>query len=367
MSNSSLQKSISTSVEITIRLIFLFILIAWCLSILLPFISIVLWSVIIAVSVEPIYTAINNKLGSKPAWASFIVVLVFLTIIILPSYFAVNALVSNVSEISETFEKGSIVVPPPDESVADWPLIGEKLYGAWSAASSNLEKFLGSYQEQLANLGKWLMSTVLGIGIGILQFILSIIIAGVLLATTGTGNFAKQIFGKLVGKRGDEFATLCDKTVKNVTKGILGVAFIQSFLLGVLFLLAGVPYAAVWAALVLLLGIIQLPPTLVSIPIIIWLYSAISPTMATVWTILILLASLSDNILKPILLGKGAPVPMLIIFLGAIGGFILSGFIGLFTGAIVLSLGYELFMAWLEEGEVESASADENAGESNAA
>jgi predicted PurR-regulated permease PerM len=351
MNNSSLHKSISTSIEITIRLIFLFILIAWCLSILLPFISIVLWAVIIAVSVEPIYTAINNKLGKKPAWSSFIVVLVFLTIIILPSYFAVNALVSNVSEISESFEKGSVVVPPPNESVADWPLIGEKVYGAWSAASSNLEKFLGSYETQLANLGKWLMSTVLGIGIGILQFILSIIIAGVLLATTGTGNFAKQIFGKLVGKRGDEFAELCDKTVKNVTKGILGVAFIQSFLLGLLFFLAGVPYAAVWAALVLLLGIIQLPPTLVSIPIIIWLYSAISPTMATVWTILILLASLSDNILKPILLGKGAPVPMLIIFLGAIGGFILSGFIGLFTGAIVLSLGYELFMAWLNDNE----------------
>jgi len=353
MYNSSLQKNISTSVEITIRLIFLFILIVWCLSILLPFTSIVLWAVIIAVSVEPIYNAINKKLGNKPSWSSFIIVIIFLTVIVLPSYFAVSALVSNLSEISESFEKGSVVVPPPDESVAEWPLIGEKLYGAWSAASSNLEKFLGNYEEQLANLGKWLMSTALGIGMGILQFILSIIIAGVLLATTGTGNFAKQIFGKLVGKRGDEFAELCGKTVKNVTKGILGVALIQSFLLGVLFLLAGVPYAAVWAALVLLLGIIQLPPTLVSIPIIIYLYSAISPTMATVWTILIMLASLSDNILKPILLGKGAPVPMLVIFLGAIGGFIFQGFIGLFTGAIVLSIGYELFMAWLKEEDTD--------------
>jgi predicted PurR-regulated permease PerM len=351
MNNSSLQKSIFTSVEVTIRLIFLFILIVWCLSILLPFTSIVLWAVIIAVSVKPIYNAINKKLGDKPSWSSFIIVIIFLTVIILPSYFAVSALISNLREITESFEKGSVVVPPPDTSVADWPLIGEKLYGAWSAASSNLEKFLGAYEEQLANLGKWLMSTALGIGMGILQFILSIIIAGVLLATTGTGNFAKLIFGKLVGNRGDEFAELCGKTVKNVTKGILGVAFIQAFILGVLFLFAGVPYAAVWAALVLLLGIIQLPPTLVSLPIIIWLYSAISPTMATVWTILILLASLSDNILKPILLGKGAPVPMLVIFLGAIGGFIFQGFIGLFTGAIVLSIGYELFMAWLEESD----------------
>jgi len=353
MSSTQLQNSISISIEVTIRLIFLFILIAWCLGILMPFISIVLWAVIIAVSVEPIYLAINNKLGNKTSWASFVVVMIFLTVIILPSYFGVSALVSNMSEISESFEKGSVVVPAPSEQVAEWPLIGEKVYAAWSAASDNLEKFLSSYDEQIANLGKWLMSTVLGIGVGILQFILSIIIAGVLLATKGTGDFTKKMFHKLVGTRGDEFAELCDKTVKNVTKGILGVAFIQSFLLGVLFLLAGVPYAAVWAALVLLLGIIQLPPTLVSLPVIIWLYSAISPTMATVWTILILLASLSDNVLKPILLGKGAPVPMLIIFLGAIGGFILQGFIGLFTGAIVLSIGYELFMAWLNESESE--------------
>lgn len=365
MNNSSLQKSISTSIEVTIRLIFIFILIAWCLSILLPFTSIVLWAVIIAVSVEPVYNAINKKIGNRPSWSSFIMVIIFLTVIILPSYFAVSALVSNLSEISQSFEKGSVVVPPPNPQVAEWPLVGEKLYGAWSAASSNLEEFLGAYKTPLANFGKWLMSTALGIGVGILQFILSIIIAGVLLATTGTGNFAKQIFGKLIGKRGDEFAALCGKTVKNVTKGILGVAFIQSFLLGMLFLLAGVPYAAVWATLVLILGIIQLPPTLVSIPVIVYLYSTISPTMATVWTILIMLASLLDNILKPILLGKGAPVPMLVIFLGAIGGFIFQGFIGLFTGAIVLSLGYELFMAWLQEDEVESKSAGEI--ESNAA
>ena len=349
MSQTALQKSINTSVEVTIRLVFLFILIAWCLNIILPFIAIVLWAVIIAVSVEPIYNMIMSKIGQKSTWAAFIVVFLFLAIIVVPSYFAVNALVSNISDISESFQQEGIEVPPPNEQVADWPLIGEKVYAAWSAASSNLENFLHSYDEQLASFGKWLMSTALGIGVGILQFILSIIIAGVLLATKGTDDFTRKMFRKLVGKRGDEFAELSDKTVKNVTKGILGVAFIQSMLLGILFLLAGVPYAAVWAVLVLFLGIIQLPPTLVSIPVIIYLYSAISPTMATVWTVLIMLASLSDNILKPILLGKGAPVPMLVIFLGAIGGFILSGFIGLFTGAIVLSLGYELFMAWLND------------------
>ena len=352
MSNSQLEKSVSTSIEVTIRLIILFILIAWCISILVPFTSIVLWAIIIAISIEPLYNGLLDKVG-KPSRASAILVVIFLIIIIIPSYFAVNALIVNMKEVSHSFQEGSFKVPPPTDQVADWPLIGERVYAAWSAASSNLENFLSTYSEQVAKFGKWLMAKAVSVGAAVLQIIVAFIIAGVLLATRGTSDFSRKFFRKLVGKRGDEFADLCDKTIKNVTKGILGVAVIQSFLLGLLFLLAGVPYAAIWAVLVLFLGIIQLPPTLVSIPIIIYLYSAISPTMATVWAVLIILASLSDNILKPILLGKGAPVPMLVIFLGAIGGFILSGFIGLFTGAIVLSIGYQLFISWIDSTEEE--------------
>lgn len=357
MSESHLQKSIFTSVEVTIRLLVLFLLIAWCLEILLPFTSIMLWAVIIAVSIEPLYHWLLGKLGDKPSRAAVVLVIAFLIIIIIPSYFIVNALAAHVSEIRDSFQGGTFDIPPPNERVADWPLIGDRLYSAWSAASENLGGFLTTHSEQVTKLGRRLMSAVLGIGTDVLQIVVSFIIAGVLLAIRGTDDFTRQLFRKLVGKRGDEFAELCEKTVKNVTKGILGVAIIQSSLLGVLFMLAGVPYAVVWALIAMFFGIIQIPPTIVSIPVIIYLYSTISPTMATVWTILILLASISDNVLKPILLGRGASVPMLVIFLGAIGGFILSGFIGLFTGAIVLSIGYELFMAWLyeEAGEGESA------------
>lgn len=359
MTSSPLQKSLNISIEVTIRLLFLFLLIAWCLEILLPFTSIMLWAIIIAVSIEPLYNGLLQKLGGKSTWAATILVLGFLVLIVVPSYFTVNALVSHMGDLKQSFQEEGVSIPPPNDQVADWPLIGEKIYGAWSAASDNLEKFLTMHSEEVKKYGKMLVSSVLGIGTDILQIIISFIIAGVLLATRGTNDFTRQLFRKLVGKRGDEFAGLCDKTVKNVTKGILGVAVIQSFLLGVLFMLAGVPYAAVWALIAMFLGIIQLPPTIVSIPVIIYLYSSTSATMATVWAVLIILASLSDNVLKPILLGKGAPVPMLIIFLGAIGGFILSGFIGLFTGAIVLSLGYELFMTWLNDDqqatEVESS------------
>ncbi|MBA7584652.1 hypothetical protein ES708_26609 [subsurface metagenome] len=134
----------------------------------------------------------------------------------------------------------------------------------------------------------------------------------------------------------------------NVAKGVLGVAIIQSILLGIIFILAGVPYAGLWALLCLFFAVIQVGPIVVTIPVIIYLFASIDPWLAFIWTILIVLASLLDNFLKPILMGKGAPVPMLVIFLGAIGGFIASGFIGLFIGAIILSLGYKLYLGWLE-------------------
>ena len=183
----------------------------------------------------------------------------------------------------------------------------------------------------------------------ILQFALAIIIAGILLATKGTEDISKKILRRLVGERGDSIAQLAGDTVGNVTKGVLGVAVIQSLLIGIGFLLAGVPYAGLWAVLVFLLAVLQLPPTLLVIPIIIYLFSIMGTVPAVLWSIYLFLASISDNVLKPILLGKGAPVPMLVIFLGVVGGFMLSGFIGLFTGAIILSLGYRMFIFWLDE------------------
>ena len=347
---SPLHKSIFASVEITIRLVFLFILVGWCLMILLPFVTPVLWAIIIAVSVSPVYMSLTSKF--KNSISAAIIVVAFLMVLIIPSYLFFSSMVDSVSNLASQYQEGGIDVPPPNEQVKDWPLIGDKVYSIWNLASDNLEKALLQYDEQVKKFGGWLISSVSGVAVGILQFVLSIIIAGVLLATKGTRELTQKLFIKLVGRtKGEEFADLTDKTIRNVTKGILGVAVIQSFILGILFLLAGVPYAGIWTLLVLVLGIIQLPPTLISIPVIIWLYSSTSPGMATLWSVLIIIGSLSDNVLKPILLGKGAPVPMLVIFLGAIGGFILSGFLGLFTGAIVLSLGYKLFITWIEGDE----------------
>jgi predicted PurR-regulated permease PerM len=182
---------------------------------------------------------------------------------------------------------------------------------------------------------------------GILQMMISIIIAGVLLVVKGTGESIRKFFRRLAGDRGDEFADVTMKTIGNVVKGILGVALIQALLVGIGLLVSGVPFAGVLTLVVFMLAVLQIPPLFVVIPVVVYLFSAKETTPAVLWTVYLLLAGFSDNILKPVLLGKGAPVPMLVIFIGVIGGFIFSGFIGLFTGAIIMSIGYKLFTAWI--------------------
>jgi predicted PurR-regulated permease PerM len=172
-------------------------------------------------------------------------------------------------------------------------------------------------------------------------------IAVILLAIGGTGESIRKFFRKLAGERGDEFADMTLKTVASVVKGILGVALILALLNGLIFMLAGVPYAGIWTLFAFVLAVLQIPLIFITLPIIVYLFAEKELMTAILWAVLIFVAGLSDNVLKPILLGKGAPVPMLVIFIGVIGGFLLSGFIGLFTGAIVMSIGYSLFVSWI--------------------
>ena len=248
---------------------------------------------------------------------------------------------------------------PPYPKVASWIFIGQKLYEAGNAFNENLEATVMQYKDQIASVGRTVIQSVMSVASSILMFSASIIIAGIFMAFSDQSEKATlQLFTKLAGDNGAEYMMMVVQTVRNVAKGIIGVAFIQFALMGTIFLLAGVPFAALWGLIVLMLALVQLPTLVVAFPVIIYMYSVKDPVPATFWAAILLLAGLSDNVLKPWLMGKGAPVPMLVIFLGSVGGFIMSGFIGLFTGAIVLSLGYKLFGLWLGE-EKESLATDE--------
>ena len=347
------------AIDIAIRIGVLALLIAWCFQILRPFIIPVIWGTIIAIALYPVCRKLSNLLGNRIKVAAAIITLIILLIIILPCIQMVSSMVDGMTYLNGRIQSGEIKVPPPPENIDSWPVIGNLLKSRWQEASENLMTTLTRFAPQLKTISLKLVESALGTTMGLLQFALSIIIAGVLMANAkGGGKLARELFVSLAGRRGDDFADISTITIRNVVKGILGVALIQGLLAGMGFMIAGVPGAGVWAFLCIFLAIIQIGIAPVVIPVIIYMFynaDTLTAALLMVWLILVML---SDNFLKPVLLGRGAPVPMLVIFLGSIGGFISMGFIGLFIGAVVLSLGFKLFQAWLESDSNHTTATD---------
>lgn len=342
------------SIDLTLRLLLIVLLLAWCAMILLPFLVPILWGIILAITLYPLYMRLLSLLKGKKALASTIITLVLLVILIVPSVWLISSVIDSARELMSSIRNNTLQIPPPDPKVADWFVIGEPLYGVWKMLNTNLEATILKYSEQFVTIGDRFLNAVKSVTSNLLVFILSVIISGIFLASAEKFKTSAVAFAnRLTGKNGEAFVSIIVQTIRNVAKGILGVAIIQFVLCGASFILADIPFAGLWALAVLLFAIVQLPVGIIAIPVVIYLYSAREPLPATLWSILIILLAMSDNVLKPWLMGKGAPVPMLVIFLGAIGGMVLSGFIGLFTGAIVLSLGYKLAAMWLS-GSVES-------------
>lgn len=350
MNNQSVNNSVY---DTTIRLFILILIVAWCLAIMYPFTSIILWSVILAMALHPLHKSLSARMGGRPKLASAIIVIFTLAIIFIPIWLLIDSLFAEVKALKVSFDNGTLTIPPPTEKVKEWPVIGERLYDLWYNASANLGQTVVKYQDQLISVGSKVGKGIFSAASGVIQIMISFIIAVIILVFGEAGQEIRKFFRKVAGDKGDEYADMTLKTVGNVVKGIIGVALILALLNGILFILAGIPYAGIWTLLVFVLGILQLPLFFITVPIIIYMFAEKELLPAIVWTVLLLIAGLSDNVLKPILLGKGASVPMLVIFVGVIGGFILSGFIGLFTGAIVFSLGYKLFVAWINSNNVE--------------
>jgi predicted PurR-regulated permease PerM len=338
------------TIDLSIKLILIAILISWSLLIVFPFVTPLLWGAILAITLYPMYNGMLKMFKGKEGLTSTILTVILLCALLVPSIIMISSIANEAKEIKAALDSNTFVIPPPNEKVATWPLVGQKIYDAWSALNTNMEKALVTYRDQIVQFGQKLIGALRGLFSNIMMFTLSIIIMGVILAFNKSIEKSMSVFAtRLLGNSSDEYTKVVVQTVRNVSKGILGVAFIQFVLMGVCFVLADVPFAGLWALLVFLLALVQLPGALVAIPVVIFIYSVKEPLPATIWAVIIIICGLSDNVLKPLLMGKGAPVPMIVIFLGAIGGFMLSGFIGLFTGAIVLSLGYKLTGLWMYE------------------
>lgn len=338
------------AVEASVRIAVLALLASWCFQVARPFVQPVIWGVIIAVASQPAHVRLTRALGGRNRLAAVTLVVGALLMMIVPSVLLSTSLISSATDLAHQLHGREIKLPPPPASVAHWPIVGAQIYGIWSTASSSLEAALGPLTPQLKVVGEWILSTGATAGFGLVVFALAIGIAGVLLSNAdAAAQVARGVARRLVRERGDEFVDLARATVQSVTRGILGVALIQAILSGIGLLAAGVPAAGLWALLVLLVAVVQLPTFLVLLPVAVYVFSTSATWVAIAFAIWAVIISLSDNVLKPMLLGRGLDVPMLVIFMGAIGGFMLQGIIGLFVGAVVLSLGFTLFQAWIRD------------------
>ena len=344
------EQFLSKAVEASIRIGLILVLVAWCLLIVRPFIGPIMWGIIIAVAAHPAFRHLEGLLGGRRKLAAALFTLMALLLLITPTVKLTGTLLDGAQELSEELREGRLTIPPPPANVASWPIIGERLDRFWSQASDNLSSAARQIEPQLKAFGLWLVSTAAGTGLSVLKFVIAILIAGAFLARADSGrDVARAIGRRLAGDAGADFADLAGATVRSVAQGILGVAIIQSLLSGIGLLAVGVPAAGLWALLVLVLAVIQLPPLLVLGPIIFYVFSTASTITAVAFMIWSILVAVSDTFLKPLLLGRGVDTPMPIIFIGALGGFAVQGIIGLFVGAVVLAVGYKLFLVWLDE------------------
>ena len=342
------------TIEAAVRLGLLLLLATWCFKIITPFIVPVMWGVIIAVAVYPLFLKLKATLGGRNKLASTVYTLITLALLITPTVMISNSIIDTSSIIAERYEAGEFDIPPPNDSVKDWPVIGEKTHAVWLQASNNLEKTLKKYDEETKKVGKAIVSGAAGALGTILQFVLSIIISGVLMANAaGAYQVTIKFFSRLTNDAsGKSYANLTKDTIRSVAQGVLGVAMIQAMLSAVGMAVMDVPAWGLWTLLVLVVAIAQIPPIVILGFVCAYVFSVAETVPAVIFLVYCIIVSSSDAFLKPLFLGRGMSTPMLVILLGAIGGMMMSGIIGLFVGAIILALGYELFMAWLDESDL---------------
>jgi predicted PurR-regulated permease PerM len=337
-------------IDITVRVAIVAVLVAWCFQILRPFISPVIWGGIISVTLLPVYEKISVRLGNRRKLTAVAITLLALMVIILPCMQLTISSADSLQALSGKLVGAELKLPAPPEGIGSWPIIGESAENLWENATVSLESTIVKFQPQIVGFAKWLLNTFLGIVGGLLMFTISIIISGILMASAKSGGMmAKRLLIRVAGVQGEAIVDITVQTIRSVVKGIIGVSFIQAILAGLGFAVAGIPAAGLWAFLCLVLAIVQIGIGPVVILVIIYAFYTMGKVSAVLLTIWLMFVTVSDGPMKAIIFGSGAKVPMLVIFLGAIGGFIAIGFLGLFVGAVVLSVGYKLFEAWLQE------------------
>jgi predicted PurR-regulated permease PerM len=345
----------STMIDTALRIGLVATLVYACARIVLPFAFILIWSAILAVMLHPLHSRLSKRLGNRGS--ALLIGLIGVAVILGPMVIVVTSLATSLYSLISSVQNHDLTLPPPPLWLDSAPLVGRKLTEIWTLIATNLPAALTKYGHLMSRPLAWTASFAGGLAIAELSFVLSFAIAAVLVVYgKGATDFARRLLERVTGSRvrAEQLVVLTAATIRGVALGVIGVALIQSTLLGVGFFAVGIQAAGPLTLVALLLGIMQVPLILLTLPVVGYVF-ATEPTQAAiiflVWNVIV---GLSDNILRPLMLGRGVEVPMPVILMGVIGGMIVDGLVGLFVGPVLLAVSYVLLLEWLRQNPVDS-------------
>ena len=336
------------AVDAAIKIGLAALLIYWCYDIIRPFAVILIWAGILAVAFLPLCDRVSRWFGGRRKTAVALLALLSILLLLGPVGYFATKLSQDAQFYLGGLKEGHIMVPPPADSVRDWPIVGEALHEFWLLASTNITAALATVKPQLQAAGEAALGSAARGGLAVLQFLAALVIAGVLMVRPENGRAMVDKFAtRVVGPRAATIIDGVKATIMSVSKGVLGTSAIQTVFIAIGMIAAGLPGAGVWIMLCLILSVAQVGAGLIVIPTMIYMFMEASTTAAVLYLIYMIPVMLIDNVLKPILMGRGSDIPVIVIFLGVIGGTIAYGLIGVFVGPVVLAVGYNMFMVWV--------------------
>ena len=337
--------------RITLGVVAILAMAAASLWILLPFVASIVWATMIAIASWPALLWIQARLGGRRGPAVAVMVVVLVATLVVPVWMGVSAIADNadrVAGLARTIAKEGL--PPPPAWVEGLPFVGSRLSEAWRSASGDADSLAARVVPHLGEALRWVAARAGGVGSAVVQFLLTVVIAGVLFASGEKAGWGvRRFLRRLAGERGDNAAVLAAKAVRAVALGIVVTALAQTAVAGLGLLLARVPHAGLFTAVALVLCIAQVGPLLVLAPVTIWLYTSGATGRGTLLLVFTLVAGTLDNFLRPVLIRRGADLPFLLILSGVIGGLIGFGIVGLFVGPVVLAVTWTLVASWVAD------------------
>jgi len=334
-------------IELLLPLLVLALLIALCAQLLIPFVGLLLWTIILAVCFYPVHKKLTRRMSNRLSATT--IGLGLAALILVPTAIAAISAASSIPKIVMGIRSGEQQVPPPPERLLDIPVVGAKAHAAWSQAATDMPAFAKQFGPQLTSFTRWLLGVAGGMVGAVLALVLAVIFAAITLAYAESARgFIVALLARITGDRahGEHYMQVIGATVRSVANGVIGVAFVQALLCGIGFFVLGIPGAGILSLLAMALGVVQVPVVIVTLPAIIYAFAVKSTTVAILFTVRFIISGMSDAALKPLMIGHGLEVPMPVILLGVIGGVIAYGLVGLFVGAVLLAVGYVLFREW---------------------